>query len=308
MIAVLEVTAPIYLLIILGFATVRSGYIAPETIRALGSFVIRVCIPALIFSAVMGPSTGLHWGLLLAYGGASLGAFAAGLVIMRGLRCHALARAVISSLGMANSNSGFMGYPIATQVIGAQAAVPILACAMVVESMVMIPLALALADAGAFPGESFPRAFGRALRALLRNPIVVGLVAGLAVNLSGLAMPGVVVSFLDFLVQAAPVVALYVVGGTVAAFPQRGLSPDTILIAAGKLVLHPVLAFLLLSLVPGLPGEFLLGGVLFASVPMLSIFPIFGQRYGIESLTATTLVATTTLSFVTVSLLILAFG
>jgi predicted permease len=308
MTAVLEVTVPIYLLIVAGFAAVRSGYLGAEVVRALGTFVIRICIPAMIFSAVAEPGgEALNWAFIAAYGGASLVVFATGLAVMRAARRRPLAESTISALGMANSNSGFMGFPIAAHVIGAEA-VSILAWAMVFENMVLIPLALAIADAGAFPEERFPAALARALRALPRNPILIGLALGLAVNLTGMPVPGVLDRFLGFLVQAAPVVALFVVGGTVAAFPLRGLALDTGLIALGKLVLHPALAFVALSLIPGLDPALLLGGVLFASVPMLSIFPIFGQRYGIESLTAATLVFTTTLSFATVSLLILTFG
>lgn len=308
MIAVLEVTTPIYLLIVLGFVAVRTTYLEADTIRALGNFVLRICIPAMIFSAVSGSDeAALDWGFIAAYGAGSLAVFAGGLALMRGLRGKPLSASAITALGMANSNSGFMGYPIAALVIG-DPAVSILAWAMVFENILLIPLALAIADAGTFPDQRFPSAFARALRQLPRNPIVLGLLAGLAVNVAGIPIPGVLDTFLGFMVSAAPVVALFVVGGTVAACPIPRIAGDTALIATGKLVLHPLAVWAALSMLPGLDPPYLIGGVLFASVPMLSIFPIFGQRYGIESLTATTLIVTTMASFATVSLLILLAG
>lgn len=308
MISVLEVTTPIYLLIGAGFAAVRSGYLEVGSVRALGNFVIRICIPAMIFSAVSGGGEGaLDWAFIAAYGAGSLAVFAAGLAVMQGLRGMPLSASAISALGMANSNSGFMGYPIAVLVIG-EPAVSILAWAMVYENILMIPLALALADAGTFPDRRFLPAFGHALRELPRNPIFVGLLAGLAANFTGLPVPGVIAEFLGYLVSAAPVVALFVVGGTVAAYPVPRIAADTAVIAVGKLVVHPLAVFVALRAMPGIEAPYLFGGVLFASVPMLSIFPIFGQRYGIESLTATTLIVTTTASFLTVSLLILFAG
>ena len=44
--------------------------------------------------------------------------------------------------------------------------------------------------------------------------------------------------------------------------------------------------------------------MIFAGVPMLSIYPIIGQRYGMESLCAAAMVATTVISFITISLMI----
>lgn len=305
MTSVLQVTAPIYLLIGVGFLSVWAGYLDASVVRSLGAFVIRICIPAMIFSAVSGSGgEPLNWAFISAYGTASLLVFSLGVFLMLVLRRRPLPVSSISALGMANSNSGFMGYPIAALVIGSPA-VSILAWVMVFENMLMIPLAIAIADAGMFRNRTFLAAFGLALRDLPRNPIVIGLVAGLVVNVSGVSVPGVLDTFLGYLVSAAPVVALFTVGGTVAAYPVPRIAVDTGLITMGKLVLHPLAAYLALSLVPGLDHLLLIGGVLFASVPMLSIFPIFGQRYGIESLTATTLVVTTTVSFATVSLLIL---
>lgn len=309
MLAVLQVTTPIYLLIALGFGALRTGYLEPGSIRALGSFVIRICVPALVFTAVQGGGgEALNLRVVAAYAAGSLAVFGLGLVVMRFVRRSPLAPSAIAGLGVATSNSGFMGYPIASLVVGPETAAAVLACTMIVENILIIPLSLALADAGSFAEDRFPVAFWRAIKQLRRNPLMIGLVAGLAMNLAGIALPQVIAQFLGYVVSAAPVVALFVVGGTVASFPLRGVGPDAILISGCKLILHPLAVFAALEFFPGLSPETMLGAVLFASVPMLSIFPIFGQRYGIESLTAMTLVAATTLSFVTVSLLILFFG
>ena len=70
---ILTITLPIYLLIGLGFLTVRSGYVAGDHVKALSAFVVRVALPALIFLAVgtADPAEVLHRGLFLAYLGGS---------------------------------------------------------------------------------------------------------------------------------------------------------------------------------------------------------------------------------------------
>jgi malonate transporter len=42
--------------------------------------------------------------------------------------------------------------------------------------------------------------------------------------------------------------------------------------------------------------------IIYASVPMLSIYPVLAQKYGLDGLAAAALLVATTLSFVTINL------
>lgn len=308
MFSILAITTPIYMLIATGFVSLKSGYISRDVPKALGTFVLRICMPVMIAGAVNREgAAALNWHFMLVYGGASLLLMMAGIFVMHNLRKNGFAASAMYALGMSNSNSGFMGYPIAALVVG-EAAFDILAWALIVENMVMIPLALAVADAGAYPEEKFHRAFFKAFMGLYKNPIFVGLAIGLVVRFTGMPIPDVIQTVIGYLTATAPVVALFVVGGTVANFPIKTISVETGMIAVGKLVFHPLLVTVGMLAFPMNDPAYMLGAALFASVPMLSIYPIFGQRYGIESITATTLVFTTTLSFFTVSALIYLMG
>jgi predicted permease len=78
--AVASIVGPIFALIVLGFLAARSGYLDAGHIRALGAFVLRVAMPALIFGALAGAPLGatLYPGCLAVYGAASVLVFAAG--------------------------------------------------------------------------------------------------------------------------------------------------------------------------------------------------------------------------------------
>jgi hypothetical protein len=89
----------------------------------------------------------------------------------------------LCGLGMASSNSGYIGYPIAVPAIGAEAAAVALAMCMLVENLLMIPLVLVMADSGS-PGTS--RGSARCATRCgcsARNPIVLAIVAGFGVAL-----------------------------------------------------------------------------------------------------------------------------
>ena len=49
MVPILSITAPIYLLILLGYGCVRAGLFARNDMRVLGQFVLRLALPALLF-------------------------------------------------------------------------------------------------------------------------------------------------------------------------------------------------------------------------------------------------------------------
>ena len=94
------------------------------------------------------------------------------------------------------------------------------------------------------------------------------------------------------------------IGGSLVGLQLAGIRGDIALITCGKLLLHPlcVLAFVLLF--P--PEQPLLraAAILFAAMPMLSIYPVLAQRHGHERLCAAALLAATVSSFVSISLLI----
>jgi predicted permease len=52
MLDVVSITLPIFILISLGFASTWQGVTTPADIRALGAFVIRFALPALIFKSL----------------------------------------------------------------------------------------------------------------------------------------------------------------------------------------------------------------------------------------------------------------
>nr|WP_175488665.1 hypothetical protein [Pseudomonas sp. NFPP33] len=78
---------------------------------------------------------------------ASLSLFGIGMLVARRWRGLDLSSSAILSMGMAVPSSNFVGYSIAVMVIGSTAALTMVP-GMLVEKLLMIPLALAIAEAG----------------------------------------------------------------------------------------------------------------------------------------------------------------
>ncbi len=288
---------PLFTLIVLGALAARTGYVPAATLAPLSTFVVRVALPALIFTAVTSAPLGesINPAFL---GGFALGCLimlAAGITIGRLVFGLTINQAAAFGLGMANSNSGFMGYPIALSLIG-PAAAPMLAQAMIVENVLLIPLAMTLIDSRGGRGDGAGRLAAIAVSAL-SNPVIIAVVAGLAVAASGFVLPDPLREAALMLSRVAAPLALFAVGTTVATAPLGGVAGMLAVVVIGKLVFHPLVMAGSMALMPGIDPLTLGGGIIFAAVPMLSIYPLIAHRAGMHVLAASALLVATTLSF-----------
>ena len=137
--------------------------------------------------------------------------------------------------------------------------------------------------------------------------LIIGLMLGFATVLLRLPLPNEVMRFTDLLGQAASPVALVVIGGSLFGLNLRGDLSLAALISAVKLLVHPAMVILSLTVLTGLGitslgPELTIGVVLTACLPMFAIFVLFGQEAGHEGLASLSLFIATVLSFVTVNI------
>lgn len=298
----LSLTLPIFLLIGLGLFAVRAGISSTQQIDGLAKFVLDFALPALILNALSRQdlSQTFDWRYIVAYGGGSLVAFSATFFILRlGLERTRTA-AAIGALGGATSNTGFIGFPVASLAFGATAltAMPL---NMLVENILIIPLALALAESGVQDGGSLLRSIMVTAKRLSRMPIIMAIVLGALLSLLHISLPGALSTAIGMLAKASAACALFVVGGTIATLRAGGTAGDITWIVAAKLVLHPLAVAAFFVAVGGTDPSLMKAGIVMASVSMITVYPIFGSRFGMGGVCATGLVAATGIGFFTIT-------
>lgn len=305
MLAILAITGPIFALIGLGYVCVVMGLFERSDMRILGRFVINLALPALIVSALSQRTLAeiLRGDYLLACAGGALISFFLILFWFFRIRGRGIQESALTAMGATISNSAFIGLPIVVQVVGPVASVA-LALNMVVENIVMLPLALILADlAGRRQGSMWAR-----LRdigwSLVKNPIIVAISCALALSLLQTSLPPVLAKPIDMLGLAAAPVALFSIGGNLAGSRLGGVLSDVGQIVGAKLLLHPFgVAVIALSL-PAMDPLLQAAAIMYASMPMFSIYPLFGMKYGMEVFCSAAVVAATLASFVSITVLI----
>lgn len=309
MLAILAITSTLYLIILIGFALTRLGVFSKNDLRVLGKFVLNLALPALLFKALAERPIGgiLNAGYLASYLAGTLLVIAAGYFFWRRVSGLNPTTSSVCVMGMACSNSGYVGYPILLLTIAPVAGVA-LALNMIVENLIVLPLLLAMAEGNAGGGGRW-RVFTRSLRRLMRNPLIIGMVLGLAVSMSGLRLPEPALRTIDMLAATCGAVALFVVGGTLVGLPLHGMGRRVAPIVAGKLIVHQLAVLACVSAWPLLGlGEIepalRTAAVLLAAMPMMGIYPTLAQAYGHEDFSAVALLVATIASFFSLSVVL----
>lgn len=306
MTAILSITAPIYILITLGYLAARSQLISPIQLRGMGVFVLNFALPALLFQALSRHPAGEVFDrkYMIAYGAGSLCVFAAGLAMAK-WRGQTLTASAVNALGMTISNAGFVGYPLMYTVIGEKAAL-FMAQNMLIENLFILPLFLIIVESAGSRGKPLAQTVRGIVIGLVKNPMILAIAAGMAFSLYGADVPVILDKTTAMLAAASAPIALFVMGGRLLGLKLAGSTVDIIQITLGKLFLHPLLVVGLLYLLEA-GAQTLFIAAMFASVPMASVYPIIGQAYGHERRAAAAMLIVTLASFFTTSAILLAY-
>ena len=309
MLAILNVIAPIYVLIGLGYLMTSFGPFKREDMRVLGKFVINLALPALIirslvqnaFFDVFNPSY-----IAVCFLG-TIATIGLGYFWFRAISHEEPLASTFHVIGMSCANSGFIGYPILLLVFPAIAG-SVLALNMLVENLLIIPFLIYMAERGRDQNAGFA-AMSQALGRLIYNPVVIGIVAGLSFSLAGVRLPLALMKSIDLLAAASSAASLVVIGGALVGTPIQHNSAQIAPTVLGKLILHPLLVcgatfFVPLIGLSGLDPQYKTAAIVMAATPMMGIYPTLAQSYGREGSSALNMLTATILSFATLSCLL----
>jgi len=177
---------------------------------------------------------------------------------------------VIATFSASYVNAGNLGLPIAAYVLGD---VSLIAPMLLAQLMVLQPLGLAVLDSTvhvADPDQSRGRRLLGRIGQPLRNPLMLGSLAGLLLSVSGLTLPRVVLDPLTLIGGMAVPAMLIAYGISLRLGPRPGSGEPAVqigTIVALKLVLQPAVAYLIGRFAVGLDGLDLLAVTVVAALP-----------------------------------------
>jgi predicted permease len=278
MTSVVAIAAPFFGLILVGYLCGRFVRIEEAGMRWMNFFIVYVALPPLFFKLVSeAPISELaNFGFIAATTLSTLAVYLLSYAVGRMVGPDARAATIQGVLG-GYSNIGYMGPGLTLATLGPAAATPT-ALVFVFDNLLIFALTpLLMALAGAKAGGV--RLALDTARAILTHPFNVATALGLLVAATGVEVPGVVDQMLASLKGAAAPVALFALGVTVALRPGGRASPELAFHLPVKLVLHPLLVYLALSLIADVPPVWVYTAMLMAALPpALNVF-VMARHY-----------------------------
>ncbi|MBT8396359.1 MAG: AEC family transporter [Gemmatimonadetes bacterium] len=305
----LNVVGPVFGVMALGALAVRLRVLDDRGVKGLVLFVFNFAIPVLLFrslaQATLPPD--IQWAFLLSYFAGALFVFAAGLGLGRFVFKRTLADQAIFGMGACFSNTVLIGIPILFTAYGPDATLPTLLI-IAFHGPLLMSLSAGIIQVGKGGGVTLGGQVKTVSFELLKNPIIVGILLGLLMNLGGWTIPGPVDRVAELLGGAAVPTALFALGASLAAYPITGDVPPALILSGLKLLVHPILVWILAVPVFGLEGIWVPVAVTMAAMPSGINVYLFGARYdAAPGVAARTVFLTNVFSLVTLSTVLYLF-
>jgi predicted permease len=206
-----------------------------------------------------------------------------------------LKTAALQATAGSYGNVGYMGLPLSVAFFGPEAAVPAALVFCFDCALQFIMTAFLATYASEREEEAHWRDVAwRIAKQVAMHPFIVATVVGVLGSALKFTPPGGLFTILDMLMKAAGPTALFALGVTVGLRKFAGVGPELLLVTGMKVIVQPVLAYIVVSMVPGTPPLWLHVAVMMAALPTASNAFILASQYKTYVEGASTAVIVTT--------------
>ena len=295
MLEILNLALPFFGLIFIGLACGKLKQIPDTALGWMNFFIVYVALPALFYRIIV--QTPLEqlaiFNFVFATTLATFLAFALSFAIGIALRHGNIAESTISGLAGGYGNIGYMGPGLALATLGPKAAVPValIFCFDTLLLFSLVPFLMALAKPQRM---SIAATAVEVVKRIVTHPLVIATGFGVVSAALHFEPPLALERLLQFLQNAAAPCALFALGVTVALRPLKKMPWEVPFLTVVKLIVHPVLIFLLISLFGPFERSWIDTALLMAALPpALNVF-VFARQYDswVEQASSAVLVGT----------------
>jgi hypothetical protein len=308
--AIVDIVVPIFGLMAFGYAATFTRVFDAAAARALAGFVFYFAIPVMLFRSMASARLPdqIPWGYLLSYYLGAAVVFAAGMVGARALFGGSFERQAIAGFSAAFGNTVLLGIPLVLTTFGERASLPLFLL-VAFHSTLLFTVVTVVIETGRGSRAGLRALPVAIMGGLATNPVLWGLILGVAFSLAGLRLPGPLERWAALIGNGAAPCALFSVGASLRAYRLRGALAPAAMIAALKLVAHPLLVVGLIGLVFEVPPLWAKVAIVVAALPVGVNPYLFAVRYDAgQAESASAILLTSLLSVVSVSVVLLWLG
>lgn len=247
MIAIVDIVAPVFGLIAIGYVAGRFRLLSANASQGISDFAFTLAIPALlcrtIATAEFGSLSPLAvWGSFYTAGFTT---WAVATAMTPSLLKRPPADAAAIAMTATFGNTVMLGIPLAIGTYGAPASAVIALVLSIHAPTWWLTGMLHARATGGEPGQPLSGILAGLARDLVRNPIVIGIMLGVLWRVTGLELPTPLDRLLELMAQAGIPTSLVALGLTLVGFEIKGQVPTLLAVVALKLVLMPLIAWIM---------------------------------------------------------------
>lgn len=246
---IINIMAPIILLIFTGYILSIIRVFPTETAGILANLTFNVSFPALMFIEIIkyGIKQILNINFSVAYILSIFVIFFLVFVILKFFKHLSFKENVIASINASVSNSGLVAFPILLAIVGSSAA--LLTSAMFLISMgIIIPIFMILLEYNRHEAsiKKFNMIISTAKKIILQ-PFVLAAIFASCIDLFSLRVPAAALTFLNYLGNLAVPCALLALGISLANIESFIFRKEILIIALVNIFVQPFLALFLVN-------------------------------------------------------------
>lgn len=273
MLASFAIVLPAFCLIGLGYLSRWRGWVSDRTGDGLSDYVFTLGVPCLLFGTIARAQIprAQPWGYWIAYFAGVAICWALAMLIARRGFGRSGPELVVAGFAAGQSNTILVGIPIILKAFGEAGAVP-LALLLAVHLPVNMTVATVLAEGR----STSPRDL---IRRLVTHPILLGILCGALLRPVAGQLPEPLWKVIDSLGATAGTCALVCMGIAMCRYGiRRGIVLASVL-SGLKLLLHPLLVYVLATYIFDMPKVWIGVAVLFAACPCGINAYLFAEHY-----------------------------
>jgi predicted permease len=307
--AIINVVLPVFAIIASGWFCGRIGLLGDGASQALNGFTYYAALPALFFGAMATAPLAQTFNLpfIIDY----LGAVAV-LAVLTWLVAARLFpgrtdqsrgdQVALQNMAANFSNTGYMGIPLLLTAFGEAGKLPAV-ISTVLNGAIVMPFYIAVVEYTRSDSAHRAQVFADAALGVIKSPLVIAAVLGILWSGLGAPVPVFLAQFSSILGAAAPPAALFAMGLFMVGKSFKGDRNEIALLTVFKLLLHPLLALGMLTLIP-LEKTWADSLLVLAALPTGSLVFVLSNLYGVYTQRSTgVIIASTFVSVVSLSLL-----
>jgi predicted permease len=302
--ALLDVILPVFLVIGFGYSAARWLGFSEGAVDGLMRFAQSFAVPCLLFKSIAGldMAVAAESGLFLSFYIGAFSCYALGYLGARHLFGRPPEDAVAIGFACLFSNSLLLGVPITQRAYG-DAALAGNFSIIALHSPMFYTFGIIMMELARSRGRlNRPLALaGQIIKGILSQPIVLGVLSGVAFNVLDLPVPGVLGGAVDLLAAAAVPASLFGLGGVLLRYRPEGDMKTIAMVCALSILVHPAITYCLSRWVFDLNITQMRSAVLTSSMaPGVNAY-LFAHLYGVaKRVNASAVLIATSLSILTI--------